>query len=403
MNGPATTGGPRIAFLHFLDARNPRTWSGALNFTKTALERNVGAVDDLSPVPLNLLPFRIARRLVRRLTGREYSFEHDPGLARYIGRYFSRRVSPEKHDLVFAPAGSSSLAFLKTDLPVVYYSDATWRLIEGYYPNFSNVVKRTARGAEELERRTLERADLALFASDWAAASAVEHYGADPAQVRTVYIGAVLPDPPRREDVLPRRLGDKIRLLLVGVSWEIKGGDTALSALEHLLEMGYDAELTVVGCSPPPGVSHPRLEVVPFLDKTTDEGRERFRRIWLEADFFILPSRCECAGMVLCEAAANALPAIAARTGGIPSLVREGRNGHCVDPEKGGLGYAHQIAQLVGDPAGYAALCESSREEFEDRLSWDAWGRRVAEAVAERFPTLESRLPASSSNDAAAS
>jgi len=382
---------PRVAFLHFLDARDVSKWSGALHFAKSAVDRHVGPVDDLSPIPLSLFPFRIARSVVRRVSGKEYSFEHDPALSRYIGRHFSRRISPARHDLVFAPAGSTSLAFLDTDLPVVYYTDSTWRLIHGYYPNFSNVVGRTARGAELLERRTLQRADLTLVASEWAAQSAIDDYGADPAKVHTVYIGGVLPDPPRRDEVLPRHLTGTTRLLLVGVSWQIKGGDTALEALRHLLAMGHDAHLTVVGCTPPAGVSHPRMEVIPFLDKTSQADRARFRQIWLEADFFVHPARCEMAGMVLCEAAANALPAIAARTGGIPSMVAEGRNGYCVDPAEGGAGYATRIAQLAADPEAYAALCESSRDEYEQRLNWDSWGERVAELVAQHFPHLRER------------
>jgi glycosyltransferase involved in cell wall biosynthesis len=192
--------------------------------------------------------------------------------------------------------------------------------------------------------------------------------------------------------VLPKKLGTTIRLLLVGVDWEIKGGQIALDALAELLAMGYDAELTVVGCQAPKGVTHPRLRVIPFLNKQVPDERALFEGLWREADFFIFPTRFEAAGLVLCEASAHALPAIAAHTGGVPSLVLEGRNGYTVASDAGGARYAEIIASLADDPARYAALCESSREEFETRLNWDSWGEEVARKVAARFPHLRERI-----------
>jgi glycosyltransferase involved in cell wall biosynthesis len=156
--------------------------------------------------------------------------------------------------------------------------------------------------------------------------------------------------------------------------------------------MGYDAELTVVGCHAPKGVAHPRLRVIPFLNKQVPEERALFERLWREADFFIFPTRFEAAGLVLCEASAHALPAIAAHTGGVPSLLREGRNGYTVASEAGGSRYAEIIASLADDPERYAALCQSSREEFETRLNWDSWGEGVARKVAARFPHLQEQI-----------
>jgi glycosyltransferase involved in cell wall biosynthesis len=382
----------KVALLQYRDARDVRSWSGTHFFSKGAIDRHVGRVVDLSPAPVNLLPFRVATRLVRMATGKNYSFDHDPALARYYGRYFSKLVAREKPDLIYSPAGSACIAYLETDVPIVYYSDATWRLVRDYYPNFSNVIGRTARAAEEMESRAIERSAVALFSSQWAADSAVRDYGADPGKVHNICIGANLMDPPRREEAMPRSLGPKLRLLFVGALWEVKGGPIVLDALVELLARGYDAELTVVGCTPPAGVSHPRLTVIPYLNKQVPEERERFERLWREADFFVLASRCEAAGIVFCEASAYGLPSIAPRTGGVPSIVLEGRNGYTVPLEGGGAEYARVIAELADAPERYAALCESSRGEYESRLNWDVWGERVRAIVADALPALRDRL-----------
>lgn len=392
----------KIAFLHYRDARDVRNWSGTLYFSKEAFRRNVGEVVDLSPAPVRLLPFRVVKKLVHLATGKMYSYDHDPLLARLYGRHFGARLAEVGADLVFSPAGSSCLAHLETDVPIVYYSDATWRVVQDYYPNYSNVVARTERAGDDLERRTLERADVCLFSSQWAADSAVRDYGADPAKVHNVYIGANLPAPPGRAEVLPRRLGEQVRLLFVGVLWEVKGGEIAHGALLRLLELGFDARLTVVGCTPPEGFDHPRMEVIPFLNKQVPAERERFERLWRDADLFVLPSRCEAAGVVFCEAAAHALPVFATATGGVPSIVAEGRNGFTVPLEATGAEWGDRIAALARDPERYARLCETSRDEFEQRLNWDAWGARVADIIAERFPALRDRIHARRSSPVSA-
>ena len=390
----------QVAFIQQADARDVRSWSGILHFSKQAVARHLGPVTDLSPGPIHPSALRLARGVIRVATGKWYSPDHDPALARFYGRYFARRVAEAKPDLIFAPAASACVAFLDTQIPVIYYSDATWRVFQDYYPGATNVVGRTRRGGEELERRAIERATLALFSSDWAAESAVRDYGADPAKVHTVYIGANVRDVPPRDQVLPRRFGERLRLLMVGVSWSRKGGQIAYETLLRLLELGYDAILTVVGCTPPRGLEHPRMKIVPFLDKSVPTQREQLDRMWMDADLFLLPTRFEAAGVVFCEASAYALPSITTRTGGVPALVVDGKNGYTLPPEAGAAQYAAVIASLVNDPARYSRLCRSSRDEFEHRLNWDRWGERVGRLVADRLPHLRDRIASVSNSQA---
>ena len=96
--------------------------------------------------------------------------------------------------------------------------------------------------------------------------------------------------------------------------------------------------------------------------------------------------------MVFCEAAAHALPVVATHTGGIPSLVRNGRNGFTVPHEGRGEAYAKTIAGMVADPGAYEILCTTSRDEFERRLNWDSWGRAAAAAIVQALPHLEGRV-----------
>ncbi len=367
---------------------------GLLSFEKRAVAKHIGHVIDLSPANVHPLPYRIANAVAQKISGRISTSDHFNGYGRRIGRYFSRLLKEGNYDLVFVPGGKEVIAWLETDIPILYYSDATWELVRNYYAVYTNAPKWADQNAEQMERAAIQKSDLLLYSSHWAADSAVNHYGADPTRVHPLLLGANLMNPPRREDVLPRELGQTIRLLLVGVNWDVKGGSVALDVLNALLAKGYDAQLTVVGCTAPEGISHPRMEVIPFLNKQIPHEREQFENAWHDADFFILPSRHEAAGLVFCEASAHGLPILAARTGGIPSLVVDGKNGFTIPHEDEPEGYVQKIVELVEDPAEYARLCESTWNEYETRLNWDAWGTRLADIIGDRFPHLRERIEA---------
>jgi len=151
------------------------------------------------------------------------------------------------------------------------------------------------------------------------------------------------------------------------------------------------ATLTVVGCGPPERIDLPGLMFIPFLDKNNAEDLERLDALYRQADFFILPSRCECFGIVFCEAAAYGLPSLATRTGGIPEVVLEGQNGYTLPPGEGGEAYAARIAEIWSDLPRYRALRASSRWAFETRLNWDIWGEAAARLIRDTIITRATR------------
>lgn len=373
-----------VAMVGTFDVGNVRKWSGTPFYMARALEDRLGPVlglGDMPRWPANLA--RIRARLLSRIDGGRRLPGQEEGVARVYGRTVARRLAAltRQPDLVFSPAGSVLLSRLETDLPVVYSSDATARVMFDYYPRFTGLTDHAREMADRLERDTITRADLLLYPTRWAADSAIRDYGADPERVHVIFYGANLsevppaPDPEAHPAPGPDRA---LKLLFVGVNWQIKGGAIAVEALEALQAQGVRAELTIVGCAPPEPIQRPGLTFIPFLDKNDPGDRARLGQLYREADFFILPSRCECYGIVFCEAAAYGLPALSTRTGGIPEVVAEGRNGFTFPPEARGDAYAERALALWRDPAAYRALRQSSRAEFDQRLNWGSWGEQTA-------------------------
>lgn len=377
----------RVGFLTLGDPRRLRTWSGTPYFMGASLGRHVGEVSPLGPLEAQGVRALAAyAKIFHAVSGRRLLPLHARTVADQFAAAAARRTRQVDPDIVVLLASSSAIGGVPDDRPLVYVSDATQRLIEDYYPRYTNLARSARRDAHRLEQAAIERADLLLYASDWAAASAVADYGADPTKVHVVPFGANLEAAPDLDDSDRGHGGDRCRLLLVGVDWKQKGVGIAVEALDRLRAAGIAAELTVCGCEPPVPVERPGLTVIRFLDKTIPAERERMAELYRWADFFLLPTRAECYGIVYGEAAAYGLPSIGTATGGVPSAVREGESGHLLPLAATGVEYAELIASIHTDPARYLALRRSSRLAFEQHFNWDSWGRRAAELIRDLPP-----------------
>jgi glycosyltransferase involved in cell wall biosynthesis len=347
-----------------------------------ALEKHCGEVFNVGPVlPPFLKVGDYMSRSLRYLTGRTYLHTHTAAVAKKTGRMASEKLTDANCDVIFAAAASTAVAHLATDLPIVYLSDATVRLIVDYYPEYSALFPRSLREADEIEQLAIRKCSHFVYPSSWAARSAIEDYGADSSKIHVVPFGANIDEPPSREEVLRPVSRDICRLLFVGVEWDRKGGDIALETLRELRRLGVPAELTVVGCRPPQGAPLEGLNVIPFIDKNHPEGRARLDRLFLNSDFLLLPTRAECFGIAVCEAGAYGLPTLSTLTGGLAELVRDGVNGFSFSLEARGDRYAARICDVHRNAETYQALRITSREEYETRLNWDAWGKQVREIL----------------------
>lgn len=385
----ATADRLRIAFLTSTDPRDRRAWSGLHYMLAQTLQKHVGEVTYLGPASLRFffaLGDRVNKLVGRLSQGRRYHYSISVLTSKMYAAIFSRKLRQGQYDIIFAPASYTEFAYLRTALPIVYCCDSTITQLIDYYPGLSKLLPVSKRELAYIEQRAIDRADLLVYSSQWAANSAVQDFGAPAAKVAVVPFGANFPVVPARAEALrhPLRPG-KCQLLFVGVEWVRKGGQLAVDTLGALRAQGIEAELTICGCVPPAGVDMPGLTVIPFLDKNNPEQLARLVALYHAADFFLLPTRAECAAIAFCEASSFGLPSFTTDTGGIADFVEEGVNGYRLPLSASGADFAAGIAAALADPARYQELRRTTRDLYERQLNWTAWGETVAGLLAERF------------------
>ncbi len=173
---------------------------------------------------------------------------------------------------------------------------------------------------------------------------------------------------------------DPGKLLYVGRSDWIKGGDLVLSAFSHMIQQGTDATLTFVG--PDRGVfdrdgSHQSVEdalaVLPagvrnkinYLGQRHKHEIDDMRR---QHGISIVASRFENFPLTALESLATGVATIAPAVGGIPEIIRDQETGILVSPDDA-KALADASMRLIADPGLCRKLGKAARKDVVERFS----------------------------------
>jgi glycosyltransferase involved in cell wall biosynthesis len=288
--------------------------------------------------------------------------------------------------LVLSP-GTVAVSALSPEANFVFWTDATFGGLIGFYPEFSSLCRRSIRDGHRMEQRALDQCSLALYSSEWAARTAIDLYGADPAKVHVVPFGAnFASDLATSEvhEVIDERPLDRCELLFVGVDWQRKGGDVAVEITEELNRRGLPTRLHVVGCEPP--ASSPDFVVRHgFISKSTPEGVSAMTSLYQRGHFLVLPTRAECFGIVFAEAASFGVPSMAPRVGGIETAVGEASGGFLAQVDGEPAAYVDFVMATMSGADVYRSHARRARDDYETRLNWPTNARVVADLLHTTF------------------
>ena len=286
-------------------------------------------------------------------------------------------------DYLFVPSTAGILPYLPKDIPTIFYTDTTHRLMVGYYWK-KKMPPRTIAHGEECEREGIRCATLNLRSSHWAANSVVVDYGFPPEKTYVLEFGANIDD----RDLVPSTSkyvkGGRVNILFSGVEWQRKGGDIAVETVRLLNEQGIEAHLVIAGIKklPEPYEDLPYIDYIGFLNKNHPEEYHRYVQLWQEAHLFLLPTQAECSAIVYCEASAYGVPIFTYDTGGTGDYVIDGINGYKLPTTASAADFAACIKQHLNTTSLHT-LHEGGLRLYKEKLNWAAWGRRFREIMQE--------------------
>lgn len=370
----------RVAYVSTYSADDPTAWSGSGFSIAECLKKQGVEISFVGPLkrPAPCLLFAGARKLYYRQLGRRHLIDRERCIVSAYAGQISRRLKDTAPDVIFSP-GTVPLGGLTHSQPIVFWTDATFAGLVDFYPDFTNLSKASLHWGNHWEQRALAQCRLAIYSSDWAAKTAIENYNVDASKIHVVPFGANIGGMRFKLDDITRymelRSRTQIDLLFVGVDWQRKGGDIALAIAEALNARGVPTKLTVVGAPPP--VDSPLVDYVGFLSKSKLDDLDRLVSIYGRSHFLVLPSRAECAAVVLAEALSLGVPCLASDVGGIKTIVVDNVSGMTFSLSDPITPTCDFVEQHIHNWDRYRDLAYSSFAEYEARLNWDVAGAAV--------------------------
>ena len=375
----------KIGFASRLNPLDKRSWSGTAYYSYQQIKKNYEVEIYNYKWTWRVREWlTMQKSLNKKLFKKNTAVEFLRSYSKYFSRQLQRDLKKRPVDVLFVSASSQLIAYLETDIPIIYMTDATFQQLQGYYTYFSNLANYNVRQGIELDKRSFQKTAHCMLASNWNKNSAVNDYGIDADKISVVPCGANMDMIPASKELSMDASG-KCRLLFLAVEWDRKGGDIALETFRLLKQKGLNPYLHIIGCVPPHDLSTEKnITIIPFLDKNNPEDFQQLHKIFLETDFLLLPTRSECAGVVFSEASAYGIPSITTDTGGVSTYVKNGINGFTLPLKAATDAYAEKISQLLADKLAMQNLKLSSRKYYKENLNWDLWGKQFQQ-IAERL------------------
>lgn len=359
-----------IAFLITLNPNDINSWSGTTFHVLNALKKRHN-IKVIGPNMLSQVAYYSQKNFSTKGSFNKYSS--------ILGSLCKEQINLFPNcDLIFF--GDLYLApSLEVNIPIVHFSDVTYHSFKDYLDRKEE--EENVRNVEMIEKNLLsDKYSTIIYSSEWAKQNAIEYYDIDSTKIHVVEFGANIPTP---EDYRIEIETNVCNLVFIGKNWQKKGGNKVLGAYHKLKSEGFPCTLTVIGSVPDAIQEEKDLTIIPFLDKSNTVHLKKLCDILKNAHFLVLPTEYDAFGIVFCEASAYAVPSIATNICGVGQPIHEGKNGCLLPPDATADDYAEKIKIIFENKEDYYKLRASSRHEFETRLNWDIWEKKVNKILEE--------------------
>ena len=375
----------KIAYVGTHNLDDPNSWSGSINAIRKALERaqiEIFPIGDLKESPLTRIRTSLVSLIYKKVLRRNYFRNRDSGYLNDIAIAATKKLGSTHFDAILS-AGSVEISKLKTNIPIIFWTDATFDGMVDFYPEFTNLAAVSRKEGHIQEQEALSSCRYALYTSEWARRTALQHYKVNEDKVKLVRYGANLPETPSIDEVkasIACRSNKKLKFLFVGMDWNRKGGQKAVEVVQLLRERGHDAELNILGARIPDSlpkwvIAHGRV------NKFTADGWTKYKTLMETATFNILPSLSECCAVVFSEAAAFGVPSLASDVGGNTTSVMNGITGYVFPATATAQQYAETIEDCIHSAEDYQALCIRTVNTYHKTLNWDVSAKQIVSLI----------------------
>jgi glycosyltransferase involved in cell wall biosynthesis len=375
----------KVAYVTNYNSEDIHYWSGTGYCMAESLKRHGVELIRINCFSRFSFLQRILRKSIKLFTNKLLLIERETSYLKKIAAKANRLLSGKEYDLIFSP-GSLPVTYLKSNKPIVIFTDATYDCFLSLYMQEQQLSRRSIVHGNQAEAMALQKASLIIYPSIWAMESAVKIYKADSRKILQIGFGANVSCNKSASEIhklIRKRIQKKEKkFLFVGIDWKRKGASKAIETIARLNENGLKATLALVGCRVPKSVKLPDFVAhIPFISKSDKGGLAQLQKLFEDADFFILPTIADCTPIVFSEAASYGLPVITTDVGGCKSVIIDNETGFCLKEEN----FVEEACKIILELCEYENIYESisfnAYHHYKKELNWDVAGEKAVAAM----------------------
>lgn len=375
-----------ILYVTTYNALDIREWSGLGYYISKTLESNYKVIH-LGPLKIkNSKYYKLLEYIYKYVLNKVFYFSREPSVIKDYSSQIAQAIEKYNPDIIFSP-GSIPISLLETTKPIVIYTDACFSALVNYYPSYSKLAKRTLKNGHNMETQALNRCNLIIYSTEWAANSAILNYNVNPEKVKVLPFGANISEKPTLEkitSIINCKQFEICNLLFIGVDWKRKGGNVAYQVTNALNNIGIKTILHVIGCEIPNKLKKSeQIKNYGFLNKHKPEDSKILNDLFYNSHFLIVPTIAEAYGLVFIEANAYGLPSITFDTGGTNTIIKNNINGILIEPDSDITKFVDFIRFYFSNKKEYKKLALSSHQVFENDLSWNLISEKLFNMIEE--------------------
>jgi glycosyltransferase involved in cell wall biosynthesis len=275
------------------------------------------------------------------------------------------------------------IAAIPKSINSMLWTDASFAGMINYYKDFSNIHKSSIVEGNRTEQKAYSNANSIIFSSDWAAKTAIENYNVNKEKISIIQFGANLPSNLSKKEIINNIEAKDLsilKMLFIGTNWERKGGKKALEIIDYLNSKNILTELIIIGCEPFKEDVPPNIKQIGFLNKSLKEDKNQLDFHLKNSHFLLLPTLADCTPIVFNEANSYGLPVISNRTGGIESVIINGKNGILLSTDSTASDYYSSIIEYY-NLDNYQKLSKNAYLRYLEHLNWETSSQHVSKLI----------------------
>ena len=373
----------KILYLSRLDPNDIKSWSGVTQHIQTALKKNFEVIT-VGPLSNRVRVFYILKRFFYSFFKIKFDIDRPILVAKDFAHQIKKKIKNISYDAVLT-SDSYLLSFFDTNKPCFIFVDVLFSTYYSHYFTDIKIHRKTLQEGNYCQKIALDKANKVILTSRWAIKDAIKSYKIKPHKLNYLPFGPSLKFIPRTSDIkkaITKKNFDICKLVSVGVHWDRKGMDKAVSVVAEMNKIGHKTILYIIGAKPPKNFSNSKnVIIVDFLDKNIPKDLKILKNFFYKAHFNLLFSKSEAFGVVNVEASAFGLYTITNNVGGIDGAITNNVNGYMFGVNHPAPDIAAHILKIFTNKKTFFQKSIMSRNQYDKKLKWDRISQKLCKII----------------------